>query len=78
MSAASKDEPCWDYELLPKPSFTLQGVNPTHPPRPTRTPRSFANAQDRQPEYPCEYRHDQARTFINAVKQRGINVLFAS
>jgi len=39
--------------------------------------REFANPQGRQPEYPCEYRRDQARTFINAVRQRGINVLLA-
>jgi TPR repeat protein len=39
--------------------------------------RDFAHPQGRQPAYPCEYRRDQARTFINAVRQRGINIRFA-
>ena len=39
--------------------------------------REFPGIPDAQPEYPCEYRRDQARTFIRAVQNNGLNVLIA-
>ena len=40
--------------------------------------REFDDDDDgRQLEYPCEYRRDQATTFINAVRKCGINVTMA-